>query len=33
MTKAKLTVSWVLVGAPLAYGIFQTVSKASALFG
>ncbi|WP_194265942.1 MFS transporter small subunit [Arthrobacter yangruifuii] len=33
MSKAQLTVGWALVGVPLAYGIFQTLSKASALFG
>ena len=30
---AQIIVSWMLVGVPLAYGIFQTVNKASALFG
>ena len=29
----RIAVSWLLVGVPLAYGVFQTVSKASALFG
>lgn len=29
----KVIVGWLLVGAPLAYGIFQTVNKAAALFG
>ena len=29
----RIAVSWLLVGVPLAYGVFQTVSKAAALFG
>lgn len=33
MTRAKLTVAWALVGIPLAYGVFQTLTKVSALFG
>ena len=33
MTKAKLTVSWLLVGVPLGYGVFQTLTRAAALFG
>lgn len=33
MSKVQLTVSWLLVGVPLAYGVFQTLSRASALFG
>lgn len=32
-SKAMVTVSWLLVGIPLAYGVFQTISRASALFG
>ena len=32
MKKAKLAVVWALVGIPLLYGVFQTVTKASALF-
>ncbi|WP_423723643.1 MFS transporter small subunit [Arthrobacter zhangbolii] len=31
--KAMVTVSWLLVGIPLAYGVFQTLSRAAALFG
>jgi hypothetical protein len=30
--KAKLTVVWALVAVPLAYGIFQTLTRAAALF-
>ncbi|WP_449657893.1 MFS transporter small subunit [Arthrobacter gallicola] len=33
MNNAKLVISWLLVGVPLAYGIFQTLTKAAALFG
>lgn len=33
MSSLKLTFSWLLVGIPLAYGIFQTLTKAAALFG
>ena len=29
---AKLVVAWTVVGIPLAYGIYQTAKKASALF-
>jgi hypothetical protein len=32
MSNAKLVISWLLVGIPLAYGIFQTLTKAAALF-
>lgn len=32
MKKAQLTVVWALVGIPLLYGVFQTMTKASALF-
>lgn len=32
-SKAMVAVSWLLVGIPLAYGVFQTISRASALFG
>ncbi|MET4059924.1 hypothetical protein ABIB35_001467 [Arthrobacter sp. UYP6] len=31
--RIRIIVSWLLVGVPLAYGVFQTLSKASALFG
>ncbi len=33
MSTLKLTFSWPLVGIPLAYGVFQTLTKAAALFG
>ncbi|WP_414855733.1 MULTISPECIES: MFS transporter small subunit [Nocardioides] len=29
---ARIVVAWALVGVPLAYGIVETVRKASALF-
>ena len=29
---ARITMAWALVGVPLAYGIFETVRKASTLF-
>lgn len=29
---ARLAVAWSIVGIPLAYGIYETVKKASALF-
>ncbi len=29
----RLVVSWLIVGLPLAYGIFQTISKTLPLFG
>lgn len=29
----RVTVSWLLVGAPLAYGVTQTLVRAAALFG
>ena len=29
---ARLAMAWTFVGVPLAYGIFQTVKRASALF-
>lgn len=32
-SKVMVAVSWLLVGIPLAYGVFQTISRASALFG
>jgi hypothetical protein len=31
--RARLVLAWSLVGIPLAYGIYQTVVKASSLFG
>ncbi|WP_425481673.1 MFS transporter small subunit [Arthrobacter luteolus] len=32
MSNMKLVISWLLVGIPLAYGVFQTLTKAAALF-
>lgn len=29
---ARITMAWALVGVPLAYGVFETVRKAAALF-
>lgn len=29
----KLAVGWALVGVPLAYGIYQTLTRVAALFG
>ena len=31
--KAKVAMAWTFVGIPLAYGVYETVKKASALFG
>lgn len=31
-TQVRLFLGWALVGIPLAYGIYQTVVKASSLF-
>ena len=30
---ARLVTAWALVGVPLAYGLVETIRKASALFG
>lgn len=30
--RARLTVAWALVGVPIAYGLVETIRKASALF-
>jgi hypothetical protein len=30
---ALIAFAWTLVGVPLAYGLYQTVTRASALFG
>ncbi len=30
---ARLVVSWLIVGAPLAWGVYQTISKTLPLFG
>jgi hypothetical protein len=32
MSQARLSLSWALVGVPLAYGIYQTMVRASSLF-
>lgn len=29
----RLVLAWVLVGIPLAYGVFQTLTQVAALFG
>ncbi|VDR33476.1 Uncharacterised protein [Arthrobacter agilis] len=33
MTGARIAVVWALVGVPLVYGIFQTLTRVAALFG
>jgi hypothetical protein len=33
MSTGKLAVAWALVGVPLAYGIYQTLTRVAALFG
>ena len=33
VSTGKLAVAWALVGVPLAYGIFQTLTRVAALFG
>ena len=33
MKIAQLTAVWALVGIPLAFGVFQTLTRVSALFG
>ncbi|WP_460433739.1 MFS transporter small subunit [Angustibacter speluncae] len=30
---ARIAIAWALVGIPLAYGVYQTLVKASSLFG
>lgn len=30
---ARVALSWLLVGVPLVYGVFQTLTRAAALFG
>lgn len=30
--KTKLTLGWALVGIPLAYGVYQTLTKVAVLF-
>ncbi|MDI3212635.1 hypothetical protein [Arthrobacter sp. AL12] len=29
----KLTVAWALVGVPLGYGVYETLTRVAALFG
>jgi hypothetical protein len=29
----RLTVAWALVGVPLAYGVYETLTRVTALFG
>ncbi|WP_426976281.1 MFS transporter small subunit [Pseudarthrobacter sp. O4] len=29
----KLTTAWALVGVPLAYGVYETLTRVAALFG
>jgi hypothetical protein len=29
----KLTMAWALVGVPLAYGVYETLTRVAALFG
>lgn len=31
-TNVRVAVSWLLVGVPLGYGVFQTLTRAAALF-
>lgn len=33
VSAGKLAIAWALVGVPLAYGIFQTLTRVAALFG
>jgi hypothetical protein len=33
MTTLKITIAWALVGVPLVYGIVQTLTRVTALFG
>jgi len=33
MAHARLAAVWALVGVPLAYGVFQTLTRVAALFG
>ena len=33
MAGARIATVWALVGVPLVYGIFQTLTRAAALFG
>ena len=33
MKAVRITVAWALVGIPLAFGVYQTLAKVTALFG
>lgn len=33
VSPGKLAIAWALVGVPLAYGVFQTLTRVAALFG
>ena len=33
VSTGKLAVAWALVGVPLAYGVYQTLTRVAALFG
>lgn len=33
VSAGKLAIAWALVGIPLAYGVFQTLTRVAALFG
>jgi hypothetical protein len=33
VSAGKLAIAWALVGVPLAYGIYQTLTRVAALFG
>lgn len=33
VSAGRLTIAWILVGIPLAYGVFQTLTRVAALFG
>ncbi len=33
VSAGKLAVAWALVGVPLGYGVFQTLTRVAALFG
>ena len=32
MTRSQVTLGWALVGLPLVYGVYQTLTKVAALF-
>lgn len=33
VSTGKLAIAWALVGVPLAYGVYQTLTRVAALFG